>query len=877
MANQVYKCNLKGYAPVLWNGEPIYINYSRVKHYLKQNLGEEYANLLTEPHINNNTLFGNGDASWLSDNLDDSNIKLISNLDASEQEVIREKLTSKIEDVQKFINRLSRSTNLEERKWAEIIEKCFETPDNNYIISDGQNVAIVLWGFGYESINKGAINSGNSFLKREERTQTQTPYSEIPKSENTPFNQPKKEDSFEPKIQTNEYNSPRYNDSNTTDNIKKSSVDAQNKSNADSNNNDRGNKNPSDDAKTKFNWKKYLWIPTLLFFVLISSYLFTKCQSLPNTKSTYLPDNPNKIIPIDTNKIVKDSSGLRKIIGDRLNIALVGKNKNISKFADAFKENFPSKNYKIIYYDTLTYRIQIEVPMEERDKLKKEIKAKMKDFEMLIFNEVILEKQKMPSDPDFGSDIKKYWYHKKVKATEAWDLTQGDTSIVIAIIDGGFDISHPEIANKLYKPMNVVKRSRDFSGTHSGVKHGTHVAGIALASIDNANGVSGIAPNCKLMAVQVADDNGRMSSTAIIDGILYAIHNGANVINLSLGTTFPNDIEKLSVSTQKWIAQNTYKEDEEFYNQLFEVAYKKNIIIVVSAGNQNIIVGLDPMKRSKYTINVSATDPDDKRATFSNYGDLSTISAPGVRIYNSIPGNKYDYLDGTSMAAPVVAGGVALIKSLNPSLSFDQVVDLIQSTGLTTNTTPEKQMGNILQLDNALGIAKKKRDKEKKVDCPDAQKQIDSLQQAIDRIKRECAEPKNAKKDCKDCKKDTLKIPKKGKSLDFSVGRWKSTTYLFSTEREKITIYFDFFANGKGKITLVEADGNECYAELSTSVDDGVFDIDQVMEAICQSKGEKYRPYKFQCKADSEGYAQCAAQNKADKSNKLEFKLIKIR
>jgi hypothetical protein len=178
-----------------------------------------------------------------------------------------------------------------------------------------------------------------------------------------------------------------------------------------------------------------------------------------------------------------------------------------------------------------------------------------------------------------------------------------------------------------------------------------------------------------------------------------------------------------------------------------------------------------------------------------------------------------------------------------------------------------------LQLDKALEVARRKRQNDPQVDCPNAQTKIDSLLQAIERIKRECM-------DGAESPRDTLKIPDKQKDdFAFAAGRWKSTTYLYNEQSEKVTIYFDFYKNGKGQITLIEDSNNQlrCEADLALSLKANLFGINQLTDADCINMNKQYNPYIFECKPDKNGYAECTAQNKINKKNNFVFQLVKIK
>lgn len=858
----ICKLNLKGYKTILVNGEALFRNYSKIKNFLIQRLGVEYAFILAEPYITEQELKNVGEASWSSDVVDVDCVPL-SSLSEEDKGEIYKIIQSKLGQIQNLVKKLLISNDIEDRKWAEFIQKAFDVPSEDHILVQHNQFVFVAWGFEYEKLADKKYSLSENLIKNEDKE----PISESSQeSINPPYSQEqdsqiKKDEEI--KQQAGEQDIQNKKDEEIKENTK-TTERIEDNSNSFSEN--KKTILSEETTKPKNKWRKYRWLLLVILFLILFLWFMRQCST--NSSRGYLPEKPNEIVPIDTTKIENDSSGYKRIVNNRLNVALIGKNPSIENFAKSFKKVYPETTHKIIYYDTLTFRIQIEIPKEEREKIKKELPKKMPEFEMLIFEEGIMTYQKRPNDPIFRQESKKYWYHEKVKALEAWDITNGDSNIVVAIIDDGFDLTHPELRGKIYKPRNVAKGNSNVMNRGKAGLHGTHVAGIALGMADNGQGSAGIASNCKFMPIQVGDDNGVMSQTAVIDGILYAIHNGANVVNMSLGMAMPPGTSKLPIASQKQIIRGYFKEEEAFYDQLFEAAYKKNIIFVLAGGNDDVLIGFDPMQRSKHTIKVSATDPQDYKAVFSNHGELSTISAPGVQIYNSIPGNKYDYLDGTSMAAPIVAGGIALIKSANPALSFSQIVDLLQSTGLQVTSSPDRYVGNIMQLDKALGVAKKRRDKDPILNCPDAQAKIDSLQQAIERIRIGCMEEEG---------RDTLKIPDNENDFAFAEGRWKSTTYIYNENKERVVIYFEFMKNATGKITLVEPDNTQCTADLSLKLLSKQFNINQVIEAVCSPISKKYQAYTFECKPDKNGYAECTAQNKNVKENNFTFKLVKIK
>jgi subtilisin family serine protease len=366
--------------------------------------------------------------------------------------------------------------------------------------------------------------------------------------------------------------------------------------------------------------------------------------------------------------------------------------------AKDFKAKYPDGKYKVVYYDDVVKRMQIEIPKEEREQLKQSIpKQFAPEYELFVFDEALFEGAYTPNDPAF-SDPDKAWYLDAIHARQAWDITRGSEDITVAVVDNGFNLEHPELRSKVVQPYNVWKHSDEVFPQQ--IDHGTHVAGTALAVADNGKGICGIAPDCKFMPVQVADMRGIMTTTSVLDGILYALYQGADVVNVSLRSRFTS-LSQFPESAQQDLIHNYFKEEERLWREIMRIAANHNSTIVVAAGNDNVLAGIDALQRPELFITVSAVDKNSQsfdKAEFSNYGSFSTISSPGVGIYSSVGTNDYQTMDGTSMAAPIVAGAVALMKSINDTITTKQIICILQNTGVET----QGNIGKLIQLDKAL-------------------------------------------------------------------------------------------------------------------------------------------------------------------------------
>lgn len=414
----------------------------------------------------------------------------------------------------------------------------------------------------------------------------------------------------------------------------------------------------------------------------------------------FLPEVPNKPVPIDDGDLVDDEEGHRKIVADRLNVLLDDDNLTINQFAADFKAVYLGNQYQIIYADPLIKRLQLQVPADERVQIKQELISKLPGQytteNTFVWDEALMTGSFVPDDSRIGE----CWYHNTIKTYSAWDITMGSEDIVVAVVDDGFALAHEEFKGKVVKPYNVYTRTDDVHESKD--KHGTHVAGLAVAAANNRCGIAGVAPNCKLMPVKVFDDKGYTSTMSVLDGVLYAVYNGADVVNLSLGMQMNAQIP---VAMQQELIRNCFKEEERVWNKVFAIANRNNTAIVIAAGNEGLLAGIEPMHRSQDVIVVAAVGDDHNplygKTDFSNYGAYTDVSAPGLNILSAVGKNKYESMSGTSMAAPIVSGAVALVKSVNRPLSTSQIRTILQETGLEVKSN----IGKLIQLDKALDQA----------------------------------------------------------------------------------------------------------------------------------------------------------------------------
>lgn len=257
------------------------------------------------------------------------------------------------------------------------------------------------------------------------------------------------------------------------------------------------------------------------------------------------------------------------------------------------------------------------------------------------------------NDPGY----KYQWYIPYTQADKAWSLVNQKREVKVAVLDTGVDYTHPDLKNKVLvdEGYNFVSNNynvMDYDG------HGTHVSGIIAAEANNSIGLAGVTGNLdvKIMPIKVLNSEGEGDTISIVKGILYAVDNGADIINLSLGARTKIDL----------------------LAEAIDYAKSRGVFVVTASGNDNENSdNFSPAGDGGYT--VAAMDYNYKKANFSDYGNSVKVAAPGVKILSTVPGG-YEAWDGTSMAAPVVSGIAAMLKAENPDLTPAQLEDTLDST-----------------------------------------------------------------------------------------------------------------------------------------------------------------------------------------------------
>jgi len=277
---------------------------------------------------------------------------------------------------------------------------------------------------------------------------------------------------------------------------------------------------------------------------------------------------------------------------------------------------------------------------------------------------------------------------------KAWDIEKGQHDVVVAVLDTGVDYTHEDLADNMWS--GNAHHGYDFAGDDDGNNdddpmpdtpydqnghyHGTHVAGTIGAVGGNDLGVVGVVQNVQIMAVKVFRPKGYAYTNDILEGLDYVakqVDNGVNIV--AINASYGGGGGQNGDATDKAIKK----------------LGEKGVVFCAAAGNDSSNIDYNPTYPASYDapniITVAASDQDDKLASFSNYGKKTVeVAAPGTNILSTYPQNKYEFLQGTSMATPQVTGAVALLASAAPESSVNQRIKAIENNVDVKNSLKDK-------------------------------------------------------------------------------------------------------------------------------------------------------------------------------------------
>ena len=323
-----------------------------------------------------------------------------------------------------------------------------------------------------------------------------------------------------------------------------------------------------------------------------------------------------------------------------------------------------------------------------------------------------LESRTLLSTVPYDPRINDQWALSNISAYQAWDSATGSRDVVVAIIDSGVDLSHPDLKNNLWNNPGEIAGDgidNDTNGyvddiygwdfaygdnnVQDGYGHGTHVAGIIGAVGNNSVGVAGVNWNVSMMVLKFMDDSGVGYGDSVIKAIDYILmmKNKYNIDIVAVNNSYGGTPGYSSLMDSR-----------------IQLLNNSNVMFVAAAGNSGADNDLVPRYPSSYTednvISVGALTSTNVLAGFSNYGKTSVdIAAPGTSILSTYKGGSYGYMSGTSMAAPFVTGSVALLNAAKPNTSMDVIKDILLSTADKIDSLADKVLcGGKLNLGAAM-------------------------------------------------------------------------------------------------------------------------------------------------------------------------------
>ena len=267
------------------------------------------------------------------------------------------------------------------------------------------------------------------------------------------------------------------------------------------------------------------------------------------------------------------------------------------------------------------------------------------------------------------------WHLATINAPVAWDSSLG-SGVTVAILDTGLDASHPDLQGQLVPGWNMYDNNADTSDVHG---HGTLVSGVVAARSNNTIGVTSIAWNAKIMPVRISQPDGWASHSTIASGLTWAANNGARVANISYAISYSSTVTSAA-----------------------DYMRGKGGVVCAAAGNGGTQLSTPP---NPSIVTVSATGSSDTLTSWSSYGEVVDVAAPGAGLWSTSSGGGYAAVSGTSVASPATAAVAALIMARNPSLGPAQVENILMNSAVDLGTPGQDEFFGHGRIDAAAAVA----------------------------------------------------------------------------------------------------------------------------------------------------------------------------
>lgn len=372
------------------------------------------------------------------------------------------------------------------------------------------------------------------------------------------------------------------------------------------------------------------------------------------------------------------------------------------KFIEEIKDVYKIYKIDIPFYNTSNSGLKktLRIWFERKDKLDELVRLLNKNPDVIFAEKIPLDKIAMsPNDEYYGANYGGYnwnWHFDQINASLAWNYSTGSEVVKVAIVDNAIYWEHPEFSGRIIARHDAANNDNDpapetINYTWS---HGTHAMGLIGAGLNNNIGIASMGGNISLIPVRAANSSGYL--TASYEGVQWAVNAGADIINMSFGST---SFSQTNQEIMNW-------------------AYNEGIVLVAAGGNDD---NESPYYPAAYenVIGVAAVNGDNTKYGLSSYGSWINISAPGGgHVQDGLPlfstvahdasdspsgdltemfgvSGKYDLMRGTSMAAPMVSGLCALIKSKEPQITVDQLKTCLYATASNIESNNPEYEGKL--------------------------------------------------------------------------------------------------------------------------------------------------------------------------------------
>ena len=806
--NIIYTDNLQHIRPLIWHGQEVYAKYEQIVSVIEARLGSEVVQLFTRPVVPEQEASGDGEAHWLAAGVR-APVPLTS-LAQSEQETYSAQLSHALNQVLALGQELQQSSQAGERELGEVLQLAVEVPTLDYVLVEKGRVVLVCWGF--------------QLAEADERER---------------FRLVKALDAAAPEVEaTGEPSSPQPPPETPPE--------------------DPPRPGPPSSSRRGYGRWVLAVLGGLLVLVVLGWLLYLWLAPAPfPSEPGFQPADPDRYGEHEDEPLGRDI-----VLGQLLVILEDGE--DTRKVLEQHAREWRQEGIQVVGYRPPLGLVQVEVDGE----LEK-AKAYLRDFDEVVDATVVPVdevEQYEPSDPGFdtGEASRKDWGYHAINAFEAWGMERGNEDVLVAIIDTDFDVDHPEFAGSRISAYNIATGEWGLEPTPDGNAHGSHVAATAIGAIDNDAGVAGTCPQCSALLIDAGGGVGRFAQTDLIEAMELAMNEGADVVNLSLGLSMPPGMDPE-------VVKRMTRGNERIRQRIIGHLESNGVVVVRSAGNDNVIASVDPGNRVDESFVVGAFNPQGAPASFTNHGEVVDLGAPGQGIYSAETGG-HGFKNGTSMAAPFVAGAVGLLRSVDAELTPKEIRELlVRAAQPAPNEDPDRPIGQMLDLAAAVRAASERaeqpsnpgRQPTQGCDCEELERRIAELERRLDELEDpEGDEPEP---------RDRMVIPDDPEDLEFAAGVWRASEGLYRDDGGNtvdIELEFRIQADGRGSMRFEEPGGN-CPASLDVELNGRTLSMEQRERARCNHRGGQYNRYRYNCEAQADGLAVCRAHNLVDPDQEL--------